>query len=149
MHSLISGGDKIKMLFTAKNDVSWFFLSSTNYLSIWGKCLWTFSITFSNLNYSKPLKYQVLNQIYKKIFLNIHRKIGSNQTSNAKKYIPKLLHIRSSTSNTSTYTSDSESYRTFKLKPTLFFPPRTEKQTLFTPKVWRFWFLLINGKLQL
>ena len=49
--------------------------------------------------------------ICKKIFLNIHRKIGSNQTSNAKKYIPKLLHIRSSTSNTSTYTSDSESCR--------------------------------------
>lgn len=49
--------------------------------------------------------------ICKKIFLTIHRKIGSNQTSNAKKYIPKLLHIRSSTSNTSTYTSDSESCR--------------------------------------
>ena len=49
--------------------------------------------------------------IRKYSYTYVHRKIGSNQTSNAKKYIPKLLHIRSSTSNTSTYTSDSESCR--------------------------------------
>ena len=86
MHSsLISGGDKIKMLFTAKKWCVMVF-SKYNYLSIiWGKCLWTFSITFSKPKLFKTFKMpRIEPDICKKIFLNIHRKIGSNQTSNAK-----------------------------------------------------------------